>query len=109
MTPAPRDNLSNRLMDIVFGKRSTQEEMAFAESAAPSKPIRRTFIILTSLSFAILLPVLLASHGWLPFAPTIDRDWFWGVFLVNIAARFADERVQKHYKRKARAALTPAS
>ena len=98
-----------RLMDIVFGKRGTPEELALAREARPPRRLGEAYTALLLVSTALVLFGSCSNAGWLPFnPPLVDRSfWSWAL-LGNVALRFAWERVEKHYQRRAKILATLA-
>ena len=110
MTEAPRDGLKDRVLDLIFGRRSTPEELAFALAAAPPSKIAKPLRIAEWALACLMLIAFLWQYGWLPFVNSkLDSWWFMGVWAIVISLRFVRELIEKHYERRAKARMTPTS
>ena len=106
MSPPP-ESLKDRLLDVVFGRRATAEELEFAKTTAPPEYMQMIYRIVMPASVGAVLVALLWSEGWLPFvASQIDRRWVFLALGLNIAIRFLWEGLSKHYERRAKARLS---
>jgi len=108
MTEAPRERLRDRLVDIVFGRPSTPEELATAREAALPSQIDQPLKVAEWGLAALLLVAFLWQRGWFPFMDSkLNSWWFMGILGVLILLRLVREQLEKHYQRRAKARMTP--
>lgn len=93
------------MLDAMFGRRFTPEELVFAKAAEPPEYMRRIYHVIMIGSVCALVVILLWSWGWLSFLNSrIDWRLTSWVVVPNVVVRLVwEEWIIKHYKRRAKA------
>ncbi len=95
-------------MEFLFGRRLTAAELAVADAARPPEHLQIPFRVIRWITSISVTLALLWTFGWLPFVnSTLDRNWFWLVFAIDVLQRFAWEQITKHYRRQTEDRMTP--
>ena len=96
------------VLDVLFGKRGTPEELAVAREAALPSKIARPLRVVETILICLMLITFLWGRGWLPLVDSrLDRWWFFGVWTVFILLGFGRNQLEKHHHRRARSRMTP--
>lgn len=102
MQVSPSKSIRVRARDFVFGIPETFEEAA-VRRAAPPRLVRVFFWIVRLAFLGLMLVALLWSSGWLPLADsTIDKQWFWAAFGLNLLQQAIWTATSRRYYRAAK-------
>lgn len=110
MTPPPREDLKDWVLNLVFGKQGTPEERALAMASRPPRVMRIIFGILAVAALCSMLVTYLWSHGWLPFVDSQISDlWWFSAIGFTVLLNFVVDRMCNRYARAAKARLTESA
>jgi hypothetical protein len=97
----------DRLLDIVFGKKSEPLDLELAAAAAPPLWMNRVYGVLILAVGAVVLFCIVVKWGWLsiPHSPLIGMLYNFAVpagFLLMLTW----DQILRHYQRRAKARMT---